>query len=92
MKQTKWFRGLMKIWIAMVSVIVFFGGWIIFGHTGKPVEAQGAQPAGNGQQLAPLPTLAPLPDLSSGASLQPLPAQQQPSFQFSMPRMRTRGS
>lgn len=86
MKNT-WLRNLIKIWIVVTSAAAFLVGWILLGHSGKPVQAGAlGQPA---QQLAPLPTLAPLPDLSSGTGLQPM--QQQPSFNFS-PRLFTRGS
>lgn len=83
-----WFRTLIKIWIALTSLAAFLAGWILLGHSGKPVSASAAsQPA----QIAPLPTLAPIAPLDSNSTgLQPMPAQQ-PSFQF-LPRMRTMGS
>jgi hypothetical protein len=96
MKQQTWFRTLIKIWIALISMIAFLFGWILFGHSGKPATAS-ASSGSNGNSstdplLAPLPTLAPLPPIggsSSGQQLQSLP---QPSFSFPAPSFRTRGS
>lgn len=103
MKNNTWFRILLRVWIAMTSVAAFIGGWAFFGHSGKPVSASDAilnpdpQVAGP-VQVTPLPTLAPLPTFNGqAANIQPLPQQQlpqvsQPSFQFSQPRLRSRGS
>ncbi len=103
MKNNSGFRLLLKVWVAVASTIAFIIGWVVFGHTGKPVSANaqfgGGQSQGPAQgQLAPLPTLPPLApldssSLSNGSSsgFQPLP-QSQPSFNFAQPRFRTRGS
>src|SRR5512133_3141694 len=97
------FRLFLRVWVALASLGAFIGGWVFLGHSGKPVSASllNTQPGDSGaqnQQLAPLPTLAPLPSLDKSAAgnrsnnfgLQP--AQQQPAFQFAQPRLRTRGS
>ena len=76
------FKTGLRIWIATGSVIGFFGGWALLAHSPKP-----AQPAQQPVvvQMAPLPTLAPLPpigDLNNQPGFQqpqPLP-QLQPSM------------
>lgn len=89
----KLFRFFLKGWIVLASLAAFVGGWVMLGHSGKPVAAQPQElPA---SQLAPLPTLAPLPSLNSSNTnnsnlgLQSLPQQPTASFR---PRLRTRGS
>ncbi len=95
--KTKPFRTLLKGWITAASLGAFFFGWAVLGHSGKPVVANssttsGNDPTGTTSQLAPLPTLAPLPPIGSSVqSLQSLP-QQQPLTSFAQPRFRTRGS
>ena len=69
----KIFRIFLKIWIVLGSLAAFLGGWVMLGHSGKPVSSvQAADPNANStSQLAPLPTLAPLPSLSSGSNSLP---------------------
>ncbi len=97
----KIFRFFLKIWIVLGSLAAFLGGWVLLGHSGKPVAVQaGTSPTGgsapaNVSQLAPLPTLAPLPSLSSSPSQGLQPLAQQPSTSSATtirPRLRTRGS
>jgi hypothetical protein len=83
-------RFLYRGWIGLTSLAVFIGGWAILSHSGKPA-ASGALLNNSAGELAPLPTLAPLPQLDNGSSIRVLP-QQSPSVQFSQPRFRTRGS
>jgi hypothetical protein len=82
----KHFQNIIRALILAGSVSGFLGGWALFAHAGKPVDA--AMPA------EPVPAIAPaqLPPLNFNASpnLQPLPSL--PRSGFSMPRMRTRGS
>jgi hypothetical protein len=79
----------LRIWIAISSLFGFLGGWILLGHSPKPVQM--AQAVSMAMQPAALPTLPPLPDFSQpGAVVQPLQALPQASF-FS-PRLRTGGS
>jgi hypothetical protein len=92
----KIFRFFLKIWIVLGSLAAFLGGWIMLGHSGKPVtDVQAADPNA-ASQLAPLPTLAPLPSLSSGSTssqgLQPLAQQPSSGSSTFRPRLRTRGS
>ncbi len=95
--KNKPFRILLKGWITAASLGAFFFGWAVLGHSGKPAVANSSNttntdPVGANAQVAPLPTLAPLPPVGSSVqSLQPL-AQQQPLTTFSQPRFRTRGS
>lgn len=87
----KIFRIFLKIWIVLGSLAAFVGGWVMLGHSGKPVAAQASDSNGAGQ-LAPLPTLAPLSTLGSGSQgLQSLGQQPSSSSTF-RPRLRTRGS
>jgi hypothetical protein len=95
--KNKPFRTLLKIWITAASLGAFFFGWSVLGHSGKPVAATSIDTSGNAatsanSQIAPLPTLAPLPPIGSPQSLQPLIQQQAPATIFSQPRFRTRGS
>lgn len=86
MKSLKW---ILRIWIAIASVIGFLGGWATLAHAGKPAPATSSQSSIN--IPTQLPTLAPLPNFDNGpVQLQP-PAQSQP-FQSFMPSFRTRGS
>jgi hypothetical protein len=89
MMKMKPFQNLLKFWIAAGSLAAFMGGWIILGHSGKPVEPGLAVGDTSAAQLAPLPTLAPLAS-GSARSLQPLT--QSPNTSFAQPRFRTRGS
>jgi hypothetical protein len=97
--KNKAFQTLLKVWITVASVAAFLFGWIVLGHSGKPVSASASTTPldTTTSQLAPLPTLPPLPSLSSsgGNTLQALPLiqsqVQQPSSSF-LPRLRTRGS
>jgi hypothetical protein len=88
MKKNTWFRTLIKVWIAVVSLLSFMFGWIVLGHSGKPVSASASDqlPA----QVQPLPTLEPLPTFDPNSGLQSLPQQQQ-NFSF-FPSFRSRGS
>ncbi|MBE0697833.1 MAG: hypothetical protein IH586_13005 [Anaerolineaceae bacterium] len=90
MMKKAWLRFLYRGWIASTSIAVFIGGWAIIGHAGKPA-ASNLVMDNNSAQLAPLPTLAPLPLLDNGSTIRVLP-QQPPSVQLSQPRFRTRGS
>jgi hypothetical protein len=89
MKKT-WFRFLLRGWLALTSMFVFIGGWAVLGHSAKPA-ADNLVMDNSAGQLAPLPTLAPLPELDNGSTIQMLP-QQSPSVLFTQPRFRTRGS
>ncbi len=78
----------LRVFIMIGSLGGFFGGWALLAHAGKPAPVEAA-PA----NVAPVPTLPPL-NFDTPSQLQPLqPLQQvQPLPQFTMPRMRTRGS
>jgi hypothetical protein len=82
------FRWFIRAWIGLTTLAAFIFGWIFLGHSGKPVSA-GVQTSLPGE-VAPLPTLAPLPSLNDGSFAQP--SAQQPSIQFARPMFRTRGS
>lgn len=83
----KFFQNIVRAIVLAGSIGGFLGGWILFAHAGKPVDA--AAPG------SPVPAAAPaqLPPLNfnSSPNLQPLPTLS-PRSNFSMPRMRTRGS
>jgi hypothetical protein len=91
----------LRIWLAITAAVSFLTGWAMLAHSAKPVSASAATSSTTGSTAGPLslPTLAPVPGLStftSGGSqttqnLQPL--QIQPSSPFaSSPALRTRGS
>ena len=84
------FQNLLKTWIAIASVGAFMGGWILLGHSGKPVDTSALANTTNNSLVSSLPTLAPLPQINS-RSLQALP-QSSSSTSFFQPRLRTRGS
>jgi len=63
------FRFALNIWITLVSIMSFLLGWVILGHSPKPVQPT-SQPST--VSVAPLPTLTPLdsPQFGSGNSIQ----------------------
>ena len=98
--KTKAFQTLLKAWITIASVAAFLFGWIVLGHSGKPVNANTVSTtldtSSTTSSVSALPTLPPLPTLGTSSSnsntLQALPQiQSQPSTSF-LPRLRTRGS
>jgi hypothetical protein len=58
----KLFKIGLRIWIMLTSVLSFLAGWIMLAHAPKPVQNSSPSSA----NIAPLPTLSPLPDLGSG--------------------------
>jgi hypothetical protein len=89
----KFFRKLLRYWIAVASVLSFLGGWVILAHSPKPVDSVTVQ-------AGALPNLPPIQAYGSSVNNNGLgffsnnaPANSQ-SFQPSagMPRLRTRGS
>ena len=94
----------LRIWIAITSVLSFLGGWVLLSHAPKPAplipSTSSSSQAAAVASPAQLPTLAPLPpittfsDMTTGtANLQPLPSTPQINLQQSFaPRFRTRGS
>lgn len=85
----KWF---IRLWLGVASLAAFISGWLFLGHSGKPVDAAGAGANAAQPQIAPLPTLAPLPSINSrsGSAMQPFT--QLPVQQFARPVFRSRGS
>lgn len=59
----KLFRFALNLWITLVSILSFLLGWVILGHSPKPVQPSG-QPST--VSVAPLPTLTPLDSLQFG--------------------------
>lgn len=57
----KLFKFGLRLWIMLTSIMSFLAGWIMLAHAPKPV--QNSSPSS--VNIAPLPTLAPLPDLGS---------------------------
>jgi hypothetical protein len=90
---------ILRMWMALLSLVAFLFGWVVFAHSQKPqpVSAAGASQAP--AELAPLRGLPPLPEIGQPAvELQPLQPLQQPSFSanlgasWGMPGLRARGS
>ena len=78
----------LRLWIALSSVVGFFGGWALLAHSPKPVPAV-PQPAQ--VELTPLPTLAPIPSLNDRTNgFQQLP--DLPPVSMNSHRLRTGGS
>jgi hypothetical protein len=92
--EMKLFTNSLRVWISLASIGGFLAGWSLFAHSQKPVAANSqaaANPAQTSVQLAPLPTLEPLPEFGQTASnFQAAPSVSQ-NFGFS-PRLRTGGS
>lgn len=83
-------KSLLRIWISTSSVGAFAIGWSALAHSPKPAPLQ--VQAASVSAPAELPTLDPVPsleDLLQGSAASNAP---QPSFVFSMPMLRTRGS
>jgi hypothetical protein len=89
----------LRIWIAITAAVSFLTGWAMLAHSAKPVSASAASTSSSTAGPLSLPTLAPVPPLSSFTggqapatqNLQPL--QIQPASPFaSAPALRTRGS
>jgi hypothetical protein len=87
----KFFRKLLRYWIAFASIISFLVGWVILAHSPKPVQAAAAQPP------VTLPNLPPIQAYGNGVNNNSLdffsnnaPANPQPNS--GMPILRTRGS
>ena len=83
-------KNLLRIWISIISVIVFTIGWITLAHAQKPAQliyqSFETQTLSESSDLAPIPSLE---DLTQNVSR---PSISRPSVNFSMPRLRTRGS
>jgi len=91
----KFFRKLLRYWIAIASTLSFLGGWVILAHSPKPVQPQ----AVTVQAATALPALPDLPAIQAYGSdsnnntlgipsTNTLPNQSGNS----MPRLRTRAS
>jgi hypothetical protein len=60
----KVFKFTLRIWITISSILIFLTSWMIFGHSPKPVSLNSSPNV----QYTTLPTLEPLPGMSSSAS------------------------
>ncbi len=91
----KLFQNIIRSVILAGSIGGFLGGWALFAHSGKPVDAAPApDTSAPAPVIQPLPTLPPL-NFNSPSSIspdvQPLPSLP-PVSTSRLPRMRTRGS
>jgi len=88
----KIFKSLLHVWITLISVLTFLGGWIMLAHSKKPVQPTSS--AASSVSLAPMPTLPPIQAYNgSSSSSVPSIGQVQPVQQQSfLPMMRTGGS
>jgi hypothetical protein len=85
----KFFRKILRYWIAFASIISFLVGWVILAHSPKPVQAATVQPS------VTLPKLPPIQAYSSNNNGQEFipnnaPTNSVPNTGF--PQLRTRGS
>ena len=90
-----------RIWIAFTSLVAFLAGWALLSHAPKPASIFPSSVSAQAGDLAPLPTLAPVPSIDQliqqsqggqGTGLQSLPSLPQAQSQQFLPRLRTRGS
>ena len=99
MNRTVLLRMVLRIWIGTASLFSFLIGWVMLAHSLKPVSGSASASSAQAAQAAPIPTLAPMPNLDmwnqAGAggvqSVQPnlLPL---PSFSMGAPVFTTGGS
>ncbi len=52
----KFWKTTLRIWITIVSLFSFFGGWVVLAHSPKPNQF-------NPANLSKMPVLAPIPSL-----------------------------
>lgn len=86
-------KNMLRIWISITSMMIFAMGWITLAHAQKPAPltvqiteaAPSAAPA-DSLNLEPVPSLEDLTQSSKRPTIS------QPSVNFNMPRLRTRGS
>ena len=87
-------KNILRIWISVSSLILFAISWITLAHAQKPAplasqiinSAPVMETVVESVELAPVPALE---DLSQTANR---PTISQPTINFNMPRLRTRGS
>ena len=86
-------KNILHIWITLSSLIVFAIGWIALAHAEKPAPlASQFTSTTSIVESVELVELAPVPSLDDLTQTNSQPAISQPSVNFSMPRLRTRGS
>jgi hypothetical protein len=86
----KFFRKLLRYWIAIASVLSFLGGWVILAHSPKPVQPITAQASAQ-------PALPPIQAFGSDVNNNGLGffsnnSQAIPQRSSGFPSLRTRGS
>ena len=85
-------KNILRIWISITSIIVFAIGWITLAHAQKPAplinQTTEVSSVDGFPELAPIPSLEDLTQNSSQGQVTFI----QPSVNFNMPRLRTRGS
>ncbi len=95
----KAFKGILHIWITLVSIVGFLFGWMILAHSKKPVQTTTASLTTTNVSVQALPTLAPIDPFggssssaNSGGGFQVFSPSIQAQPQAMMPVFTTRGS
>ena len=83
-------KNILRIWITVSALVLFGLGWVALAHAQKPAPL--ADQFTNNAATVETVELAPVPSLEDLAGTTNQPAISQPSVNFNMPRIRTRGS
>ena len=88
-------KNILRIWISLSSLVLFAIGWIALAHAEKPAPLASQFTSTTTSiivESVDSVELAPVPSLEDLTQTNNLPAISQPTVNFSMPRLRTRGS
>ena len=83
-------KNILRIWITVSALVLFGIGWVTLAHAQKPASL--ASQFTNTASVVETVSLMPVPSLNDFTETINRPVISQPSVNFNMPRMRTRGS